>query len=294
MEIYDKKQEAITLHTEILAKAEFVAHSMIELAKSLKKMRDSKLYTQLGFEKFEDYTEKMVGIKQRQAYNFISALEGFGEDKFEKYSSLGITKLNALLSVPYEIRDEFIEKNNVSNVSTRDLSTMIKELEEKGEQISLYEEQMAIGTSQNDDLKQMLKNAQSEKQSLLQEISILKNKPIEVSPPSAADLEKIKTEVKVELDKDYQKQTADLKQNHQNQLDEIQKQKQVDLEKAQKLVKENSLTSDPAIVEMMVYFNELQELCEKLKKTSFSINDTEKRSKVIGVVNDFIREIEID
>ena len=264
-------------------------------------MRDEKLYIELGFENFDDYTQKVLNMGERQAYNYIRVFEKYPPQQLENYSEIGVTKLGYLIDIPVTEREEFIESQGVDNLktmSTKEVEELVKKNTIQAEQIELLGVEVSKLSEidkQKADFEVKFKKEKEAKEKLERTIKELKNKPVSVAviEPTFEDLEEMKTEVKLSLAKDFDKQKAELEENHKKQIAELQKQKEVDLEKAQKLVKENSLTSDPAIVEMMVYFNDLQELCEKMKKTSSSINDTEKRAKVIGVVTDFIREVEI-
>ena len=293
MEIYDKKQDAFHTHARIIAAAELITKGALELGKNAKKMRDEKLYIELGFENFDDYTQKVLNMGERQAYNYIRVYEKYPPQQLENYSEIGVTKLGYLIDIPVTEREEFIESQGVDNLktmSTKEVEELVKKNTIQAEQIELLGVEVSKLSEidkQKADFEVKFKKEKEAKEKLERTIKELKNKP------TFEDLEEMKTEVKLELAKDFDKQKAELEENHKKQIAELQKQKEVDLEKAQKLVKENSLTSDPAIVEMMVYFNDLQELCEKMKKTSSFINDTEKRAKVIGVVTNFIREIEI-
>ncbi|MBQ1616846.1 MAG: hypothetical protein II086_06275, partial [Ruminococcus sp.] len=67
-QIADKdKVRAQELHQKILIHAQLVAQNLWEMCSSLKEMRDSKLYYQLGYMHFDDYCQNELGIKRRQA-----------------------------------------------------------------------------------------------------------------------------------------------------------------------------------------------------------------------------------
>lgn len=185
----DKKQEALTLHAEIMTKASVVANALVDFSLSLKKMRDRKLYLELDCNSFEEYTENVVGIKSRQAYNYIAVVEGFGEVKMIEHANLGITKLSLLLEVPRLACDEFIEENNVAEMSTRELKAKIKGLEEKLEQISLIPEPIN---------EEKTKELEEENSVLKHEIEDLKNR--NAPEPVEIDLEAIDAEYQDKID----------------------------------------------------------------------------------------------
>ncbi len=91
----ERADEAAKLHAQIMANGQVAASALLEFCKGLKRMRDEKLYTELGFDTFEDYTEKLAGIKSRMAYHYISCYENLGTTFLQSNANLGITKLIA-------------------------------------------------------------------------------------------------------------------------------------------------------------------------------------------------------
>ena len=72
----------LSLHQTIIMCGSMASNALIEMAKNLKEMRDRKLYTAGGFNSFSEYVENAVGIKERQAYSYISIIEN--RDKIRK------------------------------------------------------------------------------------------------------------------------------------------------------------------------------------------------------------------
>lgn len=70
---------AVRLDTHIKTHADLVQKSLYEVCKGLKEMRDEKLYKELGYRNFEEYCTQSVGIKRRQAYNYITIAENLSE-----------------------------------------------------------------------------------------------------------------------------------------------------------------------------------------------------------------------
>lgn len=96
----EEQNEALNLHYEIIAKGNLAASAMVDFCQNLKRMRDERKYLLLGHETFEEYVEQDVGIKQRQAYTYIQALESLGEKYLQSNASLGISKLGMLAALP--------------------------------------------------------------------------------------------------------------------------------------------------------------------------------------------------
>ena len=95
----EEQNEALNLHYEIIAKGNLAASAMVDFCQNLKRMRDERKYLLLGHETFEEYVEQDVGIKQRQAYTYISALESLGEKYLQSNANLGISKLGMLAAL---------------------------------------------------------------------------------------------------------------------------------------------------------------------------------------------------
>lgn len=104
------------LHLDIRKNGELAASALVEFSKGLKQMRDKKLYTELNFETFEDYVENAVGIRQRQAYNYIQALENLGENIFALYDI--IAELFSNNQRNYIITAEMLKSFNLPTIFT--------------------------------------------------------------------------------------------------------------------------------------------------------------------------------
>ena len=68
-------EEAVNLHSEILARGRILGGALADFCEALKRMRDTSLYREFGYEAFEDYCYEKLGIKKRQAYNYIESYE---------------------------------------------------------------------------------------------------------------------------------------------------------------------------------------------------------------------------
>ena len=122
-----KREEAYSIHQRILTNGKIVQSALLDMCKDLKRMRDEGLYQELGYDTFEDYSEQACGIKQRQAYSYISAYEKLGERYMQENASLGITKLELISQISSYEREEFLEKNDVEELSTRELKKQVEE-----------------------------------------------------------------------------------------------------------------------------------------------------------------------
>lgn len=135
-----EQREAAAMHFEIVQAAKVAANGLLDLGRKLKKMRDSGLYKALGFENFGDYTEAAVGIRQRQAYNYIQVVESLPAQLIEENAAAGVTKLALLAKLNPEDR-EGLTGDNLANITVDELKQLIKERDELSRQLSMFQDQ---------------------------------------------------------------------------------------------------------------------------------------------------------
>lgn len=97
------------------------------------------------------WLKERVNYSQSTAINFMKAYEEYGNSQESLFSSnsqtlmnLSYTKALRLLAIPEEEREQFVEENNVENLSSRELDRLIKERDEavaKAEKLSELETQ---------------------------------------------------------------------------------------------------------------------------------------------------------
>lgn len=83
------------------------------------------------------WLKERVNYSQSTAINFMKAYEEYGNSQESLFSSnsqtlmnLSYTKALRLLAIPEEEREQFVEENNVENLSSRELDRLIKERDE--------------------------------------------------------------------------------------------------------------------------------------------------------------------
>lgn len=193
-----EQENFITTHRRIISCGNAAGRAFIDLARELQRMRDGKLYAAAGFADFGEYVEQAVGLKQRQAYNYIKVAERFTDKYLEEHAGYGVTKLALLASISETEREGVEEGMDVENATTRELEARIRELEaerdEKQAQLSLFEEAkekaeqaaasvQATADKSNAEIEKMRKKVLKlgeEKTALEQQVRDLKNLPPEV------------------------------------------------------------------------------------------------------------------
>ena len=97
----------------------------------VKTIRDEKLYKELGFKTFEEYTLQAFNYSRETISKRIKSAEVFGEENIEVTSIFRYSKVNELATMPEEQRNNVIEngiETNNGNKSIDEATT--RELEE--------------------------------------------------------------------------------------------------------------------------------------------------------------------
>ena len=130
--------DALALHYEIMTAARAAADSLLNLGRKLKQMRDTGHYKDLGFDTFAAYTETAVGIRQRQAYNYISVVEKLPAQLIEENAAAGVTKLALLAKLGPDDREE-VAADGLANITVAELQKIIDERNNMAEQLAMFE-----------------------------------------------------------------------------------------------------------------------------------------------------------
>jgi hypothetical protein len=91
--ITENYSRAVSLHRKICANAQAAQESLFEVCKGLKEMRDGKLYKELGYQKFEDYTQTELGIKRHMAQKYLAIANMENGNGYPKIIRLGSNEL---------------------------------------------------------------------------------------------------------------------------------------------------------------------------------------------------------
>ncbi|KYD11450.1 hypothetical protein B4102_2178 [Heyndrickxia sporothermodurans] len=117
------------------------------------------------------WLEDSVDYSQRTANNLMKIYEEYGQDplslKGEINESQAITKLNytqavALLSIPSEEREDFINKHDLETMSTRELQKAIKEKKELENKLKLSEEKVEREKEEKEKLLKQFKKLEEQ------------------------------------------------------------------------------------------------------------------------------------
>ena len=208
-------QKAYELHSKIMANAEVAAGALLEMCRSLKEMRDTKLYMQFGISGFDEYCEQKVGIRARQAYTYISTYEKLGSTVLQSNANLGITKLELIAQLPALERAEELSNNTFDGMSVKEIRELVRKSKEQSEQFSILTEEKAEIENKAEQAEKKYFDLLSEQTAqklesenriseLNRRIEELENQPVEVAvvQPSLEDMEKIRNKIRAEVQKE--------------------------------------------------------------------------------------------
>lgn len=161
-----EQQQFKDLHERICYNARQSAQHLIEMAGGIREMRDTKRYKAAGFESFGDYTVNALGIKERQAYNYISVIEKLPDEFIRAHSTIGVTKLALLTSVNEEEREEILKKIDLDSAKKTEINAAVKAAIEERDKAK---QQLAIALEEKADLEKENAEYQAEYSDLIKE-----------------------------------------------------------------------------------------------------------------------------
>lgn len=180
----------------------------IEIGKRLTEAKEMMEHGQFG-----KWLAEAVDYSQSTANNLMKIYEQYGADqgalfgdnsKSQTFGNLSYSQAVALLGIPAEEREQFIEDNNAAELSIRELKAKIKEYEEKNKQLDDANKNLnnILQGTQESFNKERVKienlTAQLEEQKeAVKELEAELNKPATVE---TAVVEKIPDEVQRELE----------------------------------------------------------------------------------------------
>jgi len=190
---------AIQITERIKANGRIAVNAVCSIGKDLRTMKVDKLYTELGYEEFEDYAEKEFQLKRRQAYQYISVFEKLGEEFVQSNAQLGITKLALLAAANPEDRAEVMENNDVPTMTAKELEELLAQFKEQGEQLSFLQDQNAGLVKENEELTAKLDDSPIIEKEVVKEV--IREVPDAKTEKELAKVKKAQAKAEKELEK---------------------------------------------------------------------------------------------
>ncbi len=254
--VNEQHKQAIELHQKIIVSANLAQQNLWDMCTSLKQMRDDKLYKELGYQSFEAYCETEVGIKRRNAYNYISIVEKINPENVQSIAQIGITKLALLATVSGPEQAEIADRIDVENSTVRELKAEILSLKAKNQEISdrgvdyckkfneakkdakLYQKQAEASKENYRNIEIQLNAEKDENSKLKNKIEELESRPIEVAVAEPSDNERRLNETIKTLERENIKHYDELEEEYRNNEKIVRKQLEDEKQEALRKQKE--------------------------------------------------------
>lgn len=286
-----EESAALALHYEIMAAAQTAAASLLDLARKIKRMRDTSGYKALGFDSLEAYTMATMGMKQRQAYNYIAIAEKLPAQLIEQNAAAGVTKLALLAQLSGQEQQQIAAETNLTDTTVAELKAQIKELQAKNagyaEQLSLLQDQQPVADAQAEevDMDALREEIRAEVKAEMDSLHQADAKMAELNQKERDEAVKTAKDARKKLEA-AQQAAEDAAKAHAAELERIKQQAQEEAAAARRQAEETArrmdMAADESAVRFGLLFDQLQDAAGKvldLADTVQAAGDTEKAWK---------------
>lgn len=275
-----EESAALRLHYEIMAAAQAAAASLLDLARKIKLMRDTGGYKALGFDTLEAYTLTTMGMKQRQAYNYIAIAEKLPAQLIEQNAAAGVTKLALLAQLSGQEQQQITAETNLTETTVAELKAQIKELQAKNagyaEQLSLLQNQPPVAEVQAEevDMDALRAEIRAEMKAEMEIQRRTDAKMTELNQKERDEAIKAARKAKKELE-EIQRTAAAAEQAHAEELAKTRRQ-------AEETAARLNMAADESTVRFGLLFDQLQDAAGKVLDLADAVQqdgETEKAGK---------------
>lgn len=321
-----EQQEAAAMHFEIVQAAKTAVNSLLDLGRKLKRMRDSGRYKDLGFSSFAEYTEAAVGIKQRQAYNYITVVESLPARLIEENAAAGVTKLALLSKLNPEDRED-LTGDALANITVAELKKLVEERDAMAQQLNLFqqEEQVeavaeveaepvdadAIRRQAVEETRQQMAAEFAEERAKLEaaHAAEINEATLKAEKAAAAEVRKAKADAKQKAQEETAKQVAKARQEAAQEaaaqqeakdraaLEQAQQAEAEARERAEAMAKQLEASSDEDGVRFFLLFEQLTDKVDAMRELAATMQEkgkADQASKFMGALRGALADVLAD
>ena len=321
-----EQQEAAAMHFEIVQAAKTAVNSLLDLGRKLKRMRDSGRYKDLGFGTFAEYTEAAVGIKQRQAYNYITVVESLPARLIEENAAAGVTKLALLAKLNPEDRED-LTGDTLANITVAELKKLVEERDAMAQQLNLFqqEEQVeavaeveaepidadAIRRQAIEETRQQMAAEFAEERAKLDaaHAAEINEATLKAEKAAAAEVRKAKADAKQKAKEETEKQVAQARREAAQEaaaqqeakdraaLAQAQQAEAEARERAEAMAKQLAASSDEDGVRFFLLFEQLTDKVDAMRELAATMQEkgkTDQASKFMGALRGALADVLAD
>ena len=273
----EEESAALRLHYEIMAAAQAAAASLLDLARKIKLMRDTGGYKALGFDTLEAYTLTTMGMKQRQAYNYIAIAEKLPAQLIEQNAAAGVTKLALLAQLSGQEQQQITAETNLTETTVAELKVQIKELQAKNagyvEQLSLRQNQPPVAEVQAEevDMDALRAEIRAEMKAEMESQRQANDKMAELNQKERDEAIKAAQKARAELE-EVQRAAVAAEQAHAEELTKTRRQ-------AEETAARLNMATDESAVRFALLFDQLQDAAGKVLDLADAVQQTGETEK---------------
>lgn len=267
----ERQLKFISIHQNILNSGSTIANSVISIAKNLKIMKEEKLYLEADCETFEEYAEKLCGLKRSQAYSYISVLDKLGDEFVQLTGQIGISKLTLLSSTTEDNRECICQNIDVDSISVKKLKSIISDLESKNKLLLENNEKLNLN---NQDL---MANSKKECSLYLEKINSLENQLKKMNSVSDKKIQITGQNEELKILQDKISEFQNVLQSKDNIINVKSKYLEDVQRKYDELKKQFDINSSTELVEFKLKFDEFQRMIIDINQLILKIPE-EKQS----------------
>lgn len=321
-----EQQEAAAMHFEIVQAAKTAVNSLLDLGRKLKRMRDSGRYKDLGFSSFAEYTEAAVGIKQRQAYNYITVVESLPASLIEENAAAGVTKLALLSKLNPEDRED-LTGDTLANITVAELKKLVEERDAMAQQLNLFQQEEQVETVAEveaepidadairrqaiEETRQQMAAEFAEERAKLEaaHAAEINEATLKAEKAAAAEVRKAKADAKQKAKEETEKQVAQARREAAQEaaaqqeakdraaLAQAQQAEAEARERAEAMAKQLAASSDEDGVRFFLLFEQLTDKVDAMRELAATMQEkgkTDQASKFMGALRGALADVLAD
>ena len=321
-----EQQEAAAMHFEIVQAAKTAVNSLLDLGRKLKRMRDSGRYKDLGFSSFAEYTEAAVGIKQRQAYNYITVVESLPARLIEENAAAGVTKLALLSKLNPEDREN-LTGDTLANITVAELKKLVEERDAMAQQLNLFQQEEQVETVAEveaepidadairrqaiEETRQQMAAEFAEERAKLEaaHAAEINEATLKAEKAAAAEVRKAKADAKQKAKEETEKQVAQARREAAREaaaqqeakdraaLAQAQQAEAEARERAEAMAKQLAASSDEDGVRFFLLFEQLTDKVDAMRELAATMQEkgkTDQASKFMGALRGALADVLAD
>lgn len=292
----------------------------IEIGRRLEEAKDMLPHGEWG-----TWLREKVQFSQASANNYMRLFDEYGDKQItlfgaelnsQAFGNLTYTKALKLLALPEGERENFVEENDIENMSTRELDKLIKERDEalkKAEEADKLRQAVDEANSEIERYKQTSADIEKETADLKNEIAELtqklekakdsekktkaKLKELKDNPDVPQDvIDKIKAEAEESASAEQAKIIEEKIAEANRKIAEAVSAKQAAEQKAEQAnaraedLKKQIQMSNPAVTEFKALFEQTQQDMSRMMRVLENIEDVDISEKLHAAVNAFLQQ----